>query len=208
MDTPITMSLLTLLKHCRRPLYYKTKINQLRNHETLSLGAIRQSNNRGGFDYGQAYIQKRTKGRYEFVGIWTLSSKSTRKWCWVQGGFTVNKGQVQFENDIDKQQLRAFFKVCRYLGVYKRDEERRLRIIIASHRRVNIQYPHDHGSYDYPLKNEEDSWFYEHDFKSLFCGEVISSGLGWQSEKFTLDIRDRIATDPVLVFLDKYQEAD
>ncbi|MGR5308084.1 hypothetical protein [Vibrio mediterranei] len=179
MDSVITMSLLTLLKHCRRPLHYKTKINQLRNHEILSLGAIRQSNNRGGFEYGQAYIQKCTKGRYEFVGVWTLSSKPTRQSCWVQGAFTLDEDKLVFEVGIDETLLRAFFKICRYLGVYKREE----------------------------VCRGVTNWFNKHHFNPLFCGEVISHGRGRQSDRFTLDIRDRIAADPLLVFMDKYQEA-
>ncbi|MFA0279950.1 hypothetical protein, partial [Vibrio sp. 10N.222.55.F8] len=91
-------------------------LNQLRNHEVLSLGGVRQSIGQRRFAYGQAYLKKLTKGQYTFVGLWTLPSKPERQDCWIQGTFTLSKGVMRFESSVTIAHLHGFFKVCRYLG--------------------------------------------------------------------------------------------
>ncbi len=91
------MSLLEFFKGCRRPLYYKSKVNKLNVHVLLSLGGIRQCMAKYRFVYGQAYIVRDPKGWYRFVGFWTLPTKPSRADMWVEGRFKRHKGQMKFE---------------------------------------------------------------------------------------------------------------
>ena len=110
---PDPMTLFDFFQHCRRPLYYKGKLNSLRNQELLSLGGIRQAASFGPA-YGQAYLQKLTKGRYQFQALWTLESKSSRADIWTQGYFTLKKGVMTFDEHTSPESIHAFFMVCRY----------------------------------------------------------------------------------------------
>ncbi len=65
--------------------------------------------------------------QYEFVGLWTLSTKPSRPDIWGQGEFTLfNNGNMKFERAVTPLHIHWFSKVCRYLGVHLRIEETRL----------------------------------------------------------------------------------
>lgn len=221
MNTELSMTLLDFFKQSRRPIYYKSKLNQLSNNEVLSFGGIRRSIGRKRFAYGQAYIQKLTKNQFSFVGLWTLPSKPERHDYWVQGSFTLSKGVMRFENGITSDHLRAFFKVCRYLGVHKRKS-------LAQYQQAHIEYSNAVSQRNEAMRNYEEEfncypesetvdflfgvrpfrddfncWFLAHGYEPLFDGEVLRGGYSSLSSDLDFDTRDRIMTTPWLALSQK-----
>lgn len=217
MSECISMTLLEFFRGCRRPLYYKSTINKLRNHETLSLGGVRQSIGKHRFAYGQAYIQKQTKGQYSFVGLWTLPTKPERQDIWVQGTFTLSKGVMRFEKGVTSEHLRGFFKVCRYLGVHKRVCVTRYRYANKAYRQAQLywQQQWQASEEEYcthpdpawfeemvasalgpePSKKDFGCWFLVHDYSPLFDGEVIKPYF-FDLSRLDFDTQDRMVTSP------------
>jgi len=211
------MTLPEFLRGCRRPLYYKSVINKLRNHETLSLGGVRQSIGKRRFAYGQAYIKKLTKGQYTFVGLWTLPTKPGRQDCWIQGTFTLHKGVMRFEQSITTAHLRGFFKVCRYLGVHKRVVTARYRQAYQSHRQTLIHWQKQWQAFEeeyvthpdpvrlertldvklgpQPRRHDFGCWFLANDYPPLFDGVVIRP-YHFDLSRVDLDTQDRMVTSP------------
>lgn len=215
MSQAISMSLLEFFKGCRRPLYYKSKVNKLNVHALLSLGGIRQCVAKQRFVYGQAYIVRDPKGWYRFVGLWTLPTKPSRADMWVEGRFKLHKGQMTFEESVTTEHLAAFFKVCRYLGVHKRAEVTRYQQANQRYHETGNQKRDDweemmklefeYGLYnvtsEYLQKREQGSWFFAERLPSLFCGLTLD-GLEvngcYRHQHIKQDVRDRMVVTPLV----------
>ncbi|MEZ9750352.1 hypothetical protein AB4425_12870 [Vibrio sp. 10N.261.51.A1] len=224
MSPSIEMTLLEFFKRARRPLYYKSKLNQLRNHEVLSLGGVRQSIGQRRFAYGQAYLKKLTKGQYTFVGLWTLPSKPERQDCWIQGTFTLSKGVMRFESSVTIAHLHGFFKVCRYLGVHKRacvtQYHRASEAYRQAQRQWEQQWEDSENEYTTHLEPEDFSytlsirigprpsrsdfgcWFLAHGHSPLFDGEVMSFH-HLNLDRVDFDTHDRMVTPPRSALIQK-----
>lgn len=191
------MSLLEFFRHCRKPGYYKSFVNRLKVEQVLSLGGLRVPDNSSGFAYGQAYIQKK-RGYYSFVGLWTLQSKPCRQPIWVQGTFCLKKGKIYFEDGVSEHYLRLFYTVCRYLNVHKRRVECCYRQAYRERRLAWHEYydTHDDALSELPKDEQFGSWFFAHDFKPLFCGEVVT-----HHSEINLDVFDRVITEPAFAWL-------
>lgn len=117
------LSNITFFKKAQRPIYYKAKLNKMRNGDTLSLGSIianypaplPDNENNQLNAYAQAYINKETKGIYSFTGLWTIPSKPSRPDIWTTGTFTINKGVITLTDSSCDDALHSFFLVCRYI---------------------------------------------------------------------------------------------
>lgn len=113
-------------KKCRRPIYYKSRLNKLRNGETLILGSISEEieNQDNTINIcAQAYIQKKTKGVYQFTGLWTVPTKPSRPMIWCSGDFRLEKSNLIFCNENSEVNLHNFFLICRWLNILKRVTE-------------------------------------------------------------------------------------
>ncbi|TOG88576.1 hypothetical protein [Vibrio parahaemolyticus] len=210
------MSLLEFFKGCRRPLYYKSKVNKLNVHVLLSLGGIRQCVAKHRFVYGQAYIVRDPKGWYRFVGLWTLPTKSSRADVWVEGRFKLHKGQMKFEESVTAGHLAAFFKVCRYLGVHKRVEATRYqqasqRYHENAHQRGEdweFEYGFRDLTAEYQMKREQGSWFLAEGLPPLFCGLTLD-GLNvkenYRRSHIKQDVRDRMVVSPLVAMVYKQE---
>ncbi|WP_140272478.1 hypothetical protein [Vibrio parahaemolyticus] len=216
------MSLLEFFKGCRRPLYYKSKVNKLNVHVLLSLGGIRQCVAKHRFVYGQAYIVRDPKGWYRFVGLWTLPTKPSRADVWVEGRFKLHKGQMKFEESVTAGHLAAFFKVCRYLGVHKRAEAIRYQQANqryhenAHHRcddweemmRLEFEYGFHEVTTEYLQKRKQGSWFLAERLPPLFCGLTLD-GLNAKGndrhERIKPDVRDRMVVSPLVAMVYKQE---
>lgn len=219
MTKPLTMTLLDFLKQCRRPLYYKSKVNKLNVHALLSLGGIRQCVAKHQFVYGQAYIIRDPKGWYRFVGLWTLPTKSNRADVWVEGRFQLHKGQMRFEESVTAAHLGAFFKVCRYLGVHKRAEVTRYQQANqryhkeTSHRRndwdevmrLEFEYGLHNITSEYLQKREQGSWFLAERLPPLFCGLTLDGLKANRHSYIEQDVRDRMIVTPLVAMLYKQE---
>ncbi len=219
MTKPLTMTLLDFLKQCRRPLYYKSKVNKLNVHALLSLGGIRQCVAKHQFVYGQAYIIRDPKGWYRFVGLWTLPTKSNRADVWVEGRFQLHKGQMRFEDSVTATHLTVFFKVCRYLGVHKRVE------VVRYHQayqawcknvtqrnqyweeamRLESEYGLYHVTTGYLYKRELGSWFLAEDLPPLFCGLILDGLKVNRHTHIEQDVRDRMIVTPLMAMYYKQE---
>lgn len=224
MSPSIEMTLLEFFKRARRPLYYKSKLNQLRNHEVLSLGGVRQSIGPRRFAYGQAYLKKLTKGQYTFVGLWTLPSKPERQDCWIQGTFTLSKGVMRFEPSVTTAHLHGFFKVCRYLGVHKRACVARYHNASKAYRQALRQWEQqwEDSENEYithpepeafvvtlsiaigpaPSRYDFGCWFLAHGHSPLFDGEVMSAHY-LNLDRVDFDTHDRMVTPPRRALIQK-----
>ncbi|HBC3529421.1 TPA: hypothetical protein KDZ68_003415 [Vibrio parahaemolyticus] len=210
------MSLLEFFKGCRRPLYYKSKVNKLNVHMLLSLGGIRQCVAKHRFVYGQAYIVRDPKGWYRFVGLWTLPTKPSRADMWVEGRFKLHKGQMKFEESVTAGHLAAFFKVCRYLGVHKRVEVTRYqqasqRYHENTHQRGEdweFEYGFRDLTAEYQMKREQGSWFLAERLPPLFCGLTLD-GLNVKGNHrrshIEQDVRDRMVVSPLVAMVYKQE---
>ncbi|MFM2588165.1 hypothetical protein [Vibrio sp. TBV020] len=147
----------------------------------------------GGGAYGQAYIQKK-RGHYSFVGLWTLQSKPSRQPIWVQGTFCLKKGKIYFEDGVSEHYLRLFYTVCRYLNVHKRKVDLCYRQACHQQRLAWDDY---YAASTSELAKDEQfgSWFLVHDFKPLFCGEVVT-----HHSDINLDVFDRVVTEPAFAW--------
>lgn len=211
MKTVLSMSLQSFFKKCHRPVNYKAEVKALRIHDVLSLGGIRVSDGKDGFHYGQAYIKKEEKDRYSLTGIWTVVTKPSRKDMWMQGSFSLNKGRVNFENGMTKDHLRAFFKICRYLGVHKRAEKKRSQQARRQWIKASDALRTESYRYQLPVKEHYGSWFFAQDIEPLFCGEVLSGlclNRGYRCGKvgIDIDVRDRMCTQAIIAMAYKDKE--
>lgn len=114
------------LKKCRRPIYYKSRLNKLRNGETLILGSISEEieHQDNTVDIcAQAYIQKKIKGLYQFTGLWTVPTKPSRPMIWCSGDFRLEKSNLIFDSEHSEVNLHNFFLICRWLNILKRVTE-------------------------------------------------------------------------------------
>lgn len=110
-------------KKCRRPIYYKAKLNKLRNGETLILGSISEEIEHNGNKIDvciQAYIEKESKGIYRLTGLWTVPTKHSRPIIWCNSEFKIDKSDLIFINDNEKSELKHFFLICRWLNIFKK----------------------------------------------------------------------------------------
>lgn len=215
MTKPLTMMFSSFIEQCRRPEHFSHEVRCLNDHDALSFGGIRCSEKQGRFTYGQAYIRKLHDKQYEFVGLWTLSTKPSRPDIWVQGGFTLFKnGKMKFEREVTALHLHLFIKVCRYLGMHLRVEEARLEQ--ARHEFVKAMDAFDSRwselrrdedpelsskSENCPKAGDFSSWFFAHKLRPLFSGERVVDA----NTSFNLDIRDRMVTHPYRAFEQKQQ---
>lgn len=118
-----TYNNIDFFKKCRRPVYYKAKLNKLRNGETLILGAISEEIEHNGNTINvcaQAYIEKESKGIYRLTGLWTVPTKHSRPIIWCNSEFKIEKSDLIFFNDNEKSELKHFFLICRWLNVLKK----------------------------------------------------------------------------------------
>lgn len=145
-----SLDILTFFKRCHRPLYYKAKLNQLRNGERLSLGGVRQSTSSNHFLYAQASLQKETRGQFSFHGLWTLNDEVR----WTQGHFTLGKGQLTFSSSTSPESLDAFYTLCQQLLEAMKPEEKRY-----------IQSIRSKG---------QSNWFHQHQLPVCFDGLVVT----------------------------------
>ncbi|TFZ60116.1 hypothetical protein E4T25_08930 [Photobacterium damselae subsp. piscicida] len=113
-------------KKCKRPIYYKSRLNKLRNGETLILGSISEEIEHQDNTVNicaQAYIQKKTKGIYQFTGLWTVPTKTSRPMIWCSGDFRLEKSNLIFDDEHSGINLYNFFLICRWLKILKRRDE-------------------------------------------------------------------------------------
>ncbi|WP_045407406.1 hypothetical protein [Vibrio jasicida] len=184
---PIEMTLLEFLQQCDRPLWYKAKLNALRNNELLSLGGIRKFESHVPV-YGQAYLQKLTKGRFQFQALWTLPGDIEDSW--TQGYFTLKKGVMTFDVLTTMESIHAFFNVCHALS--------RCKVIERAHDKQVIE-----------KGNDKVNGFRTHCINELFWGARLNGCRivnGYHSYTISTSIRDCIVTDPMVALLHKYRE--
>lgn len=128
----LTMSNIEFLRKTHRPIYYKAKLNRMRNGDTLILGSICAEYPINSKDpdsdyidaYAQSYIKKETKGVYLFTGLWTLPTKPTRPVIWCEGRFKIERGNLYFEEGAARNNnLRNFFLISRWIARLKKMTE-------------------------------------------------------------------------------------
>lgn len=121
-----TYNNIDFFKKCRRPIYYKSKLNKLRNGETLILGSISEEIDHNGNTINvcaQAYIKKESKGIYRLTGLWTVPTKPSRPMIWCSSDFRLDKSNLIFNSEYSERNLHGFFLICRWLKILKRYDE-------------------------------------------------------------------------------------
>ena len=139
----MTITILDFFKKAQRPLYYKTKMNQLRVGEILSLGGLKQDEG-----YAQAYIRKEPRKTWSFHALWTMPGKA----IWAEGSFSVKNKMVILTPGTADENLTYFFVVCH-----------RLADLIAQERE---KYTDDDDAI-------QTSWYQRQGVDALFDGQVI-----------------------------------